>query len=230
LQRHDRTKDRPAAAGVPRLLVLSPAATDDADGGWLAGALNRTRNIYRWTILWRSARVLFDAGTITAPGDVRRMVEAVYGDEDDVPAGLSAALARETGAESAALSMAQMNVLRWQDGYARGSGWDSDIRTPTRLSEASAMFRLARWENGALSPFYADPTQFRAWALSEISLARWRAADVPQPTGALASAVAAAKAAWGRWDQDVPLLVLEPSGDGWERPVRYDSTFGLVML
>jgi hypothetical protein len=51
--------------------------------------------------------------------------------------------------------------------------------------------------------------------------------------------VATEQAAWGRWDQDVKLLVLEPSGDGWEgrvvtdkgmeRPVQYDQTFGLVF-
>ncbi|HET6194642.1 MAG TPA: CRISPR-associated helicase Cas3', partial [Acetobacteraceae bacterium] len=77
LWRH-RRDDRPVAADTPRLIVVSPEATKDADGGWLSGPLRRTRNIYRWTILWRTARALFAAGAIMAPGDLRRLIGAVY--------------------------------------------------------------------------------------------------------------------------------------------------------
>ncbi len=154
LWRHQRG-DRPAAADAPRLLVVSPEATTDADGGWLSGPLRRTRNIYRWTILWRTARALFAAGAIMAPGDVRRLIGAVYDQpEEDVPAGLARALAEETGAESAAIQMARLNVLKWRDGYAQDQGWDSDVRTPTRLAEESVTFRLGRWRDGVLAPWY----------------------------------------------------------------------------
>jgi CRISPR-associated endonuclease/helicase Cas3 len=96
LWRHMRT-DRPPGADAPRLLVISPEPTADADGGWLAGPLRRTRNIYRWTILWRTARTLFAAGGINTPGDVRRPIEAVYGspEDEDVPPGLARELERE---------------------------------------------------------------------------------------------------------------------------------------
>jgi CRISPR-associated endonuclease/helicase Cas3 len=192
LWRHVRSA-RPAVADLPRLLVISPEATEDADGGWLSGSLRRTRNIYRWTILWRTARELFEVGAIDTPGDVRRLVAAVYDTPDAVPAGLAKALEKEQGQESAAIQMAKMNVLNWKDGYASGQGWDSDVRTPTRLTEESVTFRLALWQNGILTPWYKAESERQAWALSEISLAAWRAAKVPDPAGTLAQAVAAAR-------------------------------------
>ena len=239
LWRHQRS-DRPAAADAPRLLVISPKATTDADGGWLRGPLQRTRNIYRWTILWRTARELFATGCIDAPGDVRRLIAAVYDEPDDVPAGLSRALADETGTESAAIQLARMNVLNWRDGYAAGQGWDSDVRTPTRLTEESVTFRLGCWRNGVLMPWYPDESERLAWALSEVSLAAWRASKVPEAAGKLAEAVASVKRGWGRWDGEIPLLVLTSSGDSWEgrvvtdkkgeRRVTYDPQTGLMVL
>ena len=239
LWRHVR-HDRPAVADVPRLLVISPEATEDADGGWLSGPLRRTRNIYRWTILWRTARALFEAGAIDTPGDVRRLVASVYDTPDAAPAGLAKALEKEQGNESAAIQMAKMNVLNWKDGYASGQGWDSDVRTPTRLTEESVTFRLALWQNGLLTPWCAAESERLAWALSEISLAAWRASKVPDPAGDLAKAATAAKGAWGRWDADLPMLVLTPNGDVWlgtvvndkgvERRVTYDRRTGLSMV
>jgi CRISPR-associated endonuclease/helicase Cas3 len=240
LWRHIRS-DRAAAADTPRLLVLSPEATADADGGWLSGPWQRTRYIYRWTILWRSARELFAVGAIDTPGDVRRLIGAVYDAPDyGVPPGLLRALENEKGEASAAIQFAKMNVLNWRDGYAAGQGWDSDIRTPTRLTEETVTFRLACWQNGVLSPWYAAESDHLAWALSEVSLAPWRAASVPAPLGQMKEAVVAAKSCWGRWDGDIPMLVLTPHGDGGkgsvisdqgvERRVTCDRNTGLVVV
>jgi CRISPR-associated endonuclease/helicase Cas3 len=133
-----------------------------------------------------------------------------------------------------------MNVLNWRDGYAAGQGWDSDIRTPTRLTEETITFRLARWCGGLLSPWYATESERLSWALSEVSLAAWRASAAPAPSGQLAAAMAAAKDSWGRWDADMPMLVLTPCGDGGEGcvvtdkgvecRVTYDRRIGLVMV
>jgi hypothetical protein len=118
-------------------------------------------------VLRRTARELFTAGLIATPGGVQVLVEKVYADPEDVRDGLKAALADEQGKESAAISIAKINVL-------------------------------AGWENGALTPWFADGDPKWAWALSEVSLAACRASGVPAPTGALASAVAAANVGWGR--------------------------------
>ena len=99
---------------------------------------------------------------------------------DDVPAGLTRALEKEQGAESAAIQMAKMNVLNWKDGYGPGQGWDGDVRTPNRLTEETITFRLARWQNGVLTPWYPAESERLAWALSEVSLAAWRVSTVPE--------------------------------------------------
>ena len=238
LWRHTRG-DRAGAADAPRLLVLSPEATAEADGSWLAGPLRRTRHIYRWTILWRTARALFAAGAIATPGGVRQLIADVYDTPDDVPAGLARALEQEKGKESAGIQLARMNLLEWTQVYAAGQGWDSDVRTPTRLTEETATFRLGFWQNGVLTPACSAETEALAWSLSEVSLAAWRARRVPDPAGGLACVVAAAKRGWGRWDTELPLLVLTPAGDGWEgrvidekgteRCVAYNRRTGVVM-
>lgn len=231
---------RVPAADVPRLLVLGPEATADADGGWLVGPMQRTRHIYRWTVLWKTAHVLFETGAIDTPGDVRRLIGRVYNDPDIVPAGLLQALAQEQGAQSAAIQLARINVLNWNDAYAAGQGWDSDVRTPTRLTEESVTFRLARWQNGMVTPWYAGETPTLSWALSEVSLAAWRGSAVPDATGTLKAAIHAAKIEWPKWEMDTPMLVLTPEGAGWhgvvvnagnvERKIVYDERSGFRMI
>jgi CRISPR-associated endonuclease/helicase Cas3 len=135
--------------------------------------------------------------------------------------------------------MAKMNMLNWKDGYAAGQGRDSDVRTPTRLTEESVTFRLARWQNGVLTPWYQAKPESLAWALSGVSLAAWRASGVPEPDGRLAAAMAAAKAGWGRWDAEMPMLLLTPDADAWQgavidkngtkRRAVYDPLSGLTV-
>ena len=240
LWRH-RRQDRPAEADAPRLLVLSPEPVDAPGADWLSGPLRRTGHVYPHAgLLWRTAREIFAVGKIDTPGDVRRLVESVYAAPDDVPEGLRHAQEAADGAERAAGGMAELNVLKWADGYQSGQGWDSDVRTPTRLSEDSVTFRLARWDGGVLTPWCEAESPRLAWALSEVTLAAWRAQGVPAPSGALAAAVAEAKRDWGRWEQEMPLLALSRSAGDWagcvvtdkgvERRAICDPQVGLLVI
>jgi CRISPR-associated endonuclease/helicase Cas3 len=63
------------AVSAPRLVVLSPEPVDAPVADWLGPELRGTGRVYgNDALLWRSARTLFAAGAITAPGDVRRLV------------------------------------------------------------------------------------------------------------------------------------------------------------
>jgi hypothetical protein len=80
----------------------------------------------------------------------------------------------------------------------------------------------------------------RAWALSEVSVIQRRASGVPQPDRERAELIKAAKSEWSMWEQDHPLLVLEPDGDHWcgvvtkegegQNKVIYDRPSGLRLL
>jgi CRISPR-associated endonuclease/helicase Cas3 len=210
----------------PTLLVLAPEPVAAPGADWLGPALRRTGRVYQdHALLWRSASVLFAAGAIVAPGDVRRLVEATYAPDGEVPQGLQRRAAEAEGRDSAALSLARQNLLSWRDGYHLNAGaWASDVRTPTRLGEQGTPVRLARWEGGVLRPWYERVGPARAWALSELMLPPWVGSGVPQAAGALAAAEAAVRRDWDAWAQDIPILPLTPAGrDEWRGTILRDN-------
>ena len=194
-------------------------------------------------MIWRSAKTLFERGAITTPGGVRELVESVYGfdtdDLDDVPVPLQQASRQAMGIDGAARSFANANLLKVRDGYGgQPQLWTPDTITPTRLGDPVTVFRLGKIEGGVVAPYYADKSPARAWALSEVSLSRRRATGVPAVGGTRKSQIEAAKTTWSKWDQDMPLLVLEADGDGWTGVVekdgspstaRYSPNVGLIL-
>jgi CRISPR-associated endonuclease/helicase Cas3 len=241
LWRHPRPT-RPA--DQPRLLLFSPDPVPEPSADWLSGDWRRTGFVYeRIDVLWRTARELATAGAIVAPGDVRRLVEAVYAPRDPTPAGLERQASRAEGNEYAERGAAQVNLLHFRDGYTRNAGaWESDVRTPTRLSEPTLTLRLARWNGADLTPLGQADTPRGAWSLSEVSVPLRRCTGVPEPLPAVAQAIANAKATWGLWEQEIPVLVLEPSdsstlavgrillGSGAHGLAGYDPQKGIVWL
>ncbi|QIG50138.1 CRISPR-associated helicase Cas3' [Nordella sp. HKS 07] len=179
LWRHSRG-DRPVPG--PELLVVSPEPLIDIHKTWAAAAFPRGAYVYRnHAVLWKSAKVLFEAGTIRSPDNLRDLIESVYGAFDvEIPAALTDNADFSEGRESAETSQAKQNVLPLEDGYAgsRNAAWNSDIAIPTRLGEPQTLFRLAHWQDGALIPYAtagASGNSMLAWALSEMSIARRRA-------------------------------------------------------
>jgi CRISPR-associated endonuclease/helicase Cas3 len=179
LWRH-RRGDRPVPG--PELLVVSPEPLANIQKTWATAAFPRGAYVYRnHAVLWKSAKVLFDAGAINTPDSLRDLIESVYGASSvELPPALADVANFSEGRESAETSQAKHNVLPLKDGYAgsRNAAWSSDIAIPTRLGEPQTLFRLARWQDGMLIPYgraQADGDAMLAWALSEISVARRRA-------------------------------------------------------
>jgi CRISPR-associated endonuclease/helicase Cas3 len=213
LWRHPwRTERDGRPVGAPRLLLLSPEPVDDPPAAWLDDA--RTRFVYdNPAVLWRSARALLGAGTITTPDNIRSLVEDAY-DEANTPAGLTAATQRAEGREGAARGIGLQNVLTFEQPYDRAAGlWEPDDRTPTRLGDARTTLRLAVLENGTVRPLCDGA---HAWHLSEVSVLASRVADVVNDAAA-AQAVEALRADWPRWEREIPVLVLRPVGvETWQ--------------
>lgn len=236
LWRHKRG-ERPIAG--PRLLLLAPEPIDGPARDWLGPELRRTGFVYPdHALLWRSARALLGTGCIETPGGIRAPVEAAYDRDapEAVPAGLARAANQAWGGDLAAAGIASQNVLKLDEPYKRSSGrWEPDLIVRTREEDAQIVFRLARAEDGAAAPWYPHKDQYRAWALSEVSVRRTRlkSAEADQ-------LVEKAKKDWPVWDRDVPVLLLRPDGAGrWcgvgidsreqRRLVTYDAISGLMI-
>ena len=210
LFRHERER----VLVAPEMVVLSPEPVDAPGSGWIADLLPGTAAVYRNpAVLWRGARALFAAGALVTPDDMRPMIEAAA--EGDVPEGLAAQTYRAVGVDQAAGGIARQNVLDFRRGYTPGSGaWEPDTHTPTRLEDRPQItLRLARREGDRIVPYAPIPGAGspddvrRAWSLSEVSVAQYRLATCPIPTG-WEEAAKAARQGWGRWERESERIVL----------------------
>ncbi|MCX2561188.1 CRISPR-associated helicase Cas3' [Acetobacter farinalis] len=257
LRRHKRD-ERPVERD--EICLFSPDPVEDPDPKWISRVLPGTAAVYRdAALLWRTARALKRAGAIRSPDSVRTLIEEAgetieeAGETSDVPAGLTGAARDVEGKGRAARGAAARNVLNYLTGYApEGALWERDIRTPTRLEERpSVTVRLGVMRGGEVVPWAAlkDSTlaapheKKRAWALSEVSVARHTLAACPVSEDRKA-AVAAARSDWSRWEREAEdlylLLILEEAGEGWEGAgcseqgrdivVRYDQQYGLLIV
>jgi CRISPR-associated endonuclease/helicase Cas3 len=234
-----RHTDRERSIPGPRLLLLAPEPVADPPASWLGAELRRTGFVYRdHALLWRSARILLQAGAIETPDGIRQLVEGAYDDEapDAIPPGLALSASRAKGGDLAAAAVSYQNLLKIDRPYERDAGlWDPDVRTPTRLAEARIVVRLARIEEGRVVPWFADDDARRAWALSEVSVRANRLAGAVED-----AAVTALKQDWPAWDREIPVLMLKPSpASGWTGQgtdpkgracgVTYDTHRGLMI-
>ncbi|MCF7990771.1 MAG: CRISPR-associated helicase Cas3' [Thiohalocapsa sp.] len=221
LQRHHR--DRSGARrdqerrSPPCLHVLTPDPTEDADADWLGPLLPKTGKVYPdLRCLWRTARLLREHGAICMPEGARPLIEGVYGDRAQ-PAPTDIEMA-STDADAASMndkSMARFNALTLEQGYAADMDFWDDILAPTRLGDPSIRLRLARWQDGKLTP-WCSKEDFE-WAMSEVTIrATWFATDAEPADPALRQAISDYLETVydkGRWSRLLPLRPAE--GDSW---------------
>lgn len=246
LWRHGDRTGRPIAS--PELLVLSPDPDTVTDSNWYKTLSKGAAAVYEdHGVVWRSAKTLFEAGRIVTPGEagepggVRSLIEAVYAEDGaaSVPEPLRRASDNAEGNRTAARSFANANLLKLNKGYAGDDNiWEDDRTIQTRLGELQTVFRLGVVENGRIVPLCRadDGDVTRSWALSEVSVAKYRADNVAVPSRERKALIDVAKADWPEWEREQPLLVLEPEREGWrgvvalgdaEKLVVYDRVMGL---
>lgn len=229
LWRH-RRGPRPVAG--PEMLVVSPEAVDDPAGDWIAKPQPGTAAVYHDpALLWRGARALFGEGALVTPDDMRSLIEATA-DTGNLPDAMVGAADKAEGKILAQIGLAAQNVLEVWDGYDRAAGlWEPDTRTPTRLEDPPQVtLRLARLCDGRVVPYAEDEDLARAWALSEVTVARFRIAVCPPPAGA-ENAIAAALATWGRWERESErmLLALMTKSGGASHEIVVRNEAGVAM-
>ncbi len=250
LRRHKR-EQRPVDRD--EICIFSPAPVADPDPKWVSRVLPGTAAVYRDpALLWRTAKVLQNKGQIRSPDTIRELIEAA-GDACDVPDGLMLASDEAEGKGRAARGAAIRNVLDYEAGYAPDSAlWEREVRISTRLEERPYVtVRLAVMQEGQVWPWAAlqdsalaaPHDRKRAWALSEVSVARHALAACSVPNEQK-GAVAMARAGWSRWereaeDQCLLLLLAETEGTwkGFGRNeaaqdvvIHYDEKYGFQIL
>lgn len=242
LHRHSHRPARPD----PVLWVVGGPPAENAAVGWYGDLFPKGQYVYPDVgQLWRTMRVLHDLnGLPQRSRSPRALIEPVFGTgRIDHPAALDRASQEAESIRQAARAIGKLNFLK-TGAFERGDSpvWDSDIHTPTRLGEGSIAIRLARWQDGHLTP-WAEAAP-HPWRLSELSV-RAGLFDQPLPpedstndtAAALNQAIAAARRDWP--DQAPPILPLIPAADGtwtgrWrsqkgqEIPVRYTPDSGLA--
>lgn len=188
LQRHVRDALGNRIEGVDlrggaRMVVFGPAFSELPSADWYRQVFPGGAYVYPHVgQLWLSARCL-QSGAFAMPGDGRALVEGVFGDaaQVEIPETLGKASQAVEGKNWAAVNHAAGNALQLGPGYARSpyGDWMDDIdqsapagfddwagdSAATRLGEATAWVRLARWHNGQLSPWHAD-----GWEASSLRL------------------------------------------------------------
>ena len=172
------------------------------------------------------------------------MLEYVYGAEAEERAPEPLLLADQKRADPktfAASSLARMNTLCLDAGYSCDDQfWRDDERAPTRLGDDSVRLRLCRWDGATLRPWSADSDEWRAWALSEVSVSAYRVAAATDADGALKRALDAAREVMpdkGKWCLLIPLSLGEGGiwhgqacdGNGNIVRVLYDAERGLTV-
>src|SRR5690606_15681534 len=133
--------------------------------------LERGAYVYPVSVQWRTAHVLFEAGTINAPYGLRALIEAVHGEDDmiPVPAALENAELQTIGKEFGDAHQAQDNIVPWNEGYRKGKGLE-DADYPTRQGQEQRTLLLVRCQDDRCLPwgFGQDGTQEQLLALSEV--------------------------------------------------------------
>ena len=244
LWRHPRRTERPFDSHERKLLLLSPDPDLVENRDWYRESSARAAAVYPdHGIVWRSAKALLGSQGIRTPDGIRGLLASVYDSDEPIPPVLERAAMDAEAKRMATRSVAHAQLLAFDKAYhGNNLAWRDDQVASTRLGEVQTVFRLGHAVDGGIRPWCVadDSDVTRGWALSELSVRRVRAAGIPTPDRATAKLIEAAKQSWSKWEQDQPLLVLEPVGDertwrgrviagkdGAEVEVLYDRSWGL---
>ena len=171
------------------------------------------------------------------PEDIRPIIEEVADttSPDSVPAALEKEMLTTPGNNIGAQGLGRQTVLKTGESYDPGTGqWDTDLQARTRLeTDPTVVVRLALLKNGTIHPYADDDDPARAWALSEIRVARRRLTSCPPPEG-LQIAIETARACWPRWEReavnDILVLVLFAAEEGEFEGVGRDKDGNALAL
>lgn len=224
-----RPKDmRPIANPVLHVLTPDPNLVDDQK--WVHGTLDAGAWVYPQSLLWLTARRLFDTESILAPDDLRDLIESVHGEETrPLPEALKSNALENEGDDLARRTLAGYNVVDFDAGYSGAQKiWD-DAEYPTRLGRPQCTLVLARILDAKLVPWGGgDFNNPKALMLSEVRAHAARISRLPLPDQT-DQRIAMITSDWPEWRRATTRIC--PVGeDGWIcQGLRYDRKCGLMF-
>lgn len=222
---------RPASArpvASPVLHVVSPDPTAATDAQWLHSVLGQGAHVYALPLQWRTADVLFRAGRIEAPGDLRALIESAHGDGSAVPDALLRAEIEAAGRAHAQRAQGARNVVGFDVGFRAGAGGWEDTEFPTRLGQRMRVLVLARRQGARLVPWAEGETEVDSCQLSEVQASAKRLATLELPNQA-APDIVAFTACWPDWRRtSVTVCVVAEDGKICAG-LHYDGDVGLLF-
>jgi len=248
LCRHTRDKSGNRINGDDKrgqavLHIFSPKVEVEPSKDWYADFFSKAQYIYEnHGQLWLTANLLQKSEQFQMPGDARRLIEGVYGEEAEstIPEALMGSVLDAEGTGKAEGSLAKSNALKVDIGYSNDAvnHWWDEARTPTRLGEDSIILYLARWQDGKLSPWRNE--QNYAWSYSSVSARTYWvnkeaiSTDIPQD---LLDECKLELPAKGKWGVLIPLREQENglwggvalNEEGENVTVQYTSSSGLLV-
>ncbi len=160
---HGETDQR----GTPGLIVYSPEFTESPEAEWFKSLFPKAHYVYPHTLLlWRTVKILQQKMGWQMPEDARELLEFVYDEEGDIPAGLDQGSLEAEGEDRAKKDNANFLQMKLASGYADSPQWDEEAHIATRLGEESQTLYLARWENNQLAPWVNEGKY--PWDLSSV--------------------------------------------------------------
>jgi len=221
-------------------LVFSPEPTCDPHANWLAERFGRYGRVYAdHGRLWLTARLLSEHPEIAVPGDLRDLIEWVYGPGSTgrIPAALAGTSGEEEGRQLSERAQATAGAVVLENGYLQTAGW-VDEETRTRLADPTIRLRLVRVVGDRHAPWCGS------WRDSEVTVRwdRWRdAAPVDPRLAALKETLEADAGPGARFWSALPLVdegdsigrcrLLTNPDEGQRRELIavYDPSEGLLL-
>lgn len=229
--------------GEPCLWVFGPAWSEQPAANWFKAHLPKAAKVYpNHAQLWHTARVLQE-GQLSMPGDARRIIEAVYGEQAVAPEGLARIAQHAEGDDQSEASQGQQNSIKLDEGYTRGPiDWWAEAATPSRLGEPNTEVVLARWDGDRLLPWAVHDKPRAAWAYSSLRLAQRLISQTAEPESPARQQelqrVLDELPGHGRWSVVLALELADehwtgsalagPEGKEMRKAWRYDPRLGLL--
>ena len=161
----------------PILHILSPDPGKVDSDRWLHSVMEHGAWVYPPTEMWRSAKVIFDAGELNTPSELRGLIDRVENvDPLPVPEVLESREFEYEGQKIVERQLARNSLIEVNMPFVQNvmrQVWD-DEKFPTRLGVPQVTLVLACHSDSGLEPYFSTSNETGStlyrWAMSELQV------------------------------------------------------------